>query len=217
MVENHLFLRISGVIYLALGTNVLLAIASLPLLVVSATLSPAEGLLPYALASAAAVPGVMAAFAAFRSYSDEGSVSVVRSFLSAWWAHLPTSLPIGAALTVLVSVLAVDIVWASGSRVGAVAIPVLVAAIIGAVAVALGVLTGRLDRPDASLRSLAKASVYLMARRWYLTLASVGGLLALGAIVATQPVLGLGVAAAPLLYLVWANTRYSLQPILRKA
>ena len=217
MVDKHPFLRISGVVYVALATNLLLVLTSLPVLVLATLVRPGDAVIPLALAIIAAVPGLPAAFEVFRRNSDEGSLSVARTYFAAWWRHLRASLLVGSVVVTILGVLVVDVAWALGSSIGALLIPVLVAAIVATVAVGLGVLVGRLDRPDTRLPALAKASVYLMVRRWCLTIASIAGLLFWGTVVRALPALGLGIVTAPLLYLVWANTRHSLSPILREA
>ena len=181
------------------------------------TLSPPEAWLPWGLATVIAVPSLPAAFEVFRRYSDDGSVSVVRTFAHSWWRHLRRSLQVGVVAALAIGVLVVDIAWTWGHPVGAVAVPVLATGVVLTAIVALGCLVGLVDRPDATLRGLAKAVVYLMLHRWYLTALSVIAAATLGAVIARQPGLGLGIAAAPLLYLVWANTRHTLDTDPRKA
>lgn len=217
---DHPFLKISGVLYLGLMTNMLVALTSLPLLVMLMTTDPQRTWPWVAVCAALAVPALPAAFAVFTLYSDEGERSVIQPFFRAWWRHLRRSLAIGTMTVGAVTVLAVDIVWvmrhdaASGSQVGALAVPVLAILIVLCLFTGLGALVGILERPDASLFRLLKAALYLMLRRWYLALVSLacGGVFVL--ILAERPALGVGVVAAPLLYLVWANTRHTLKPIL---
>jgi hypothetical protein len=59
-----------------------------------------------------------------------------------------------------------------------------------------------------------RCSVYLAVKRWYLTAVSLLVLGMLGALFATRPALAVGLAASPLLYVVWANSRFSLRPVL---
>ena len=69
-------------------------------------------------------------------------------------------------------------------------------------------------RPDARLRDLLRVGLFLSVRRWYLTAFSVV-VLGLGlTLFAAKPALALGLAAAPLLYVVWANTRFAARPAL---
>jgi len=70
------------------------------------------------------------------------------------------------------------------------------------------------ERPTVRLRDALRASLYLGVRRWYLTGVSLVVLVLLVQVVAQKPALGLGLVATPLLYLVWAGSRYSLRPAL---
>lgn len=220
---DHPFLKISGVLYLGLMTNVLIAATALPLLIVLMTTDPRHTWPAVAVCAVLAVPALPAAFKVFALHSDEGERAVVRPFFRAWWGNLRRSLLIGAMLVGAVTVLAVDIVWvmrhdaATGSQVGAIAVPIFAILIVLSLFAGLGALVGILERPDASLFRLLKAALYLMLRRWYLALVSLacGGVFVL--ILAERPALGMGVVATPLLYLVWANTRHTLKPILPAA
>lgn len=217
MTDLHLFTRISNLLYVGLATNLLLAVSSLPLLVVVIGLDPTQALVPLAIATVIATPGLPAVFEVFRRYSDEGSVEVVRTFLRAWLHHLRRSLQVGLLAVIAAAVFAVDIVWVWRQPFGAIAVPLLGIGVGLTAAITLGCLVAVVDRPDASLRILAKAAGYLMLRRWYLTAVSTVAAAALCAVVAQRPALGIGIAAAPLLYLMWANTRHALTPILGKA
>jgi len=83
-----------------------------------------------------------------------------------------------------------------------------------AVATALLTLVVLAERPTVRLRDAVRASLYLGVRRWYLTAVSLAVLLLLVQVVAQKPALGLGLVATPLLYVVWAGSRYSLRPAL---
>lgn len=217
VVDQHVFLRISGVLYVGLATNVLVALGAAPALLIGFVLGPDQAVLPFALALVVLAPTLMAAFQVFRLYSDEGSVSVIANVLAALRRHAGPSLLIGTVLVLILGVLAVDIAWAWNSPRGALVVPLLAVGVVAAIAVGMTLLVARLDLPDTPLRTLARASVYLVVRSWHLTVLSLVGLVALVSIVAINPAMGLGFATAPLLYLVWANTRYTLAPILRKA
>ncbi len=53
-----------------------------------------------------------------------------------------------------------------------------------------------------------------MARRWYLSAATLVVLALALLVVLAKPVLGVLLVASPLLYAAWATTRYVLAPIL---
>lgn len=214
MAHNHLFWRMSTVLYLGLMTNLLLALSSLPLVILSVATDPRETWLLLAGAAVLAAPGLPAAFAVFANHADSGDSSVVGTFVRAWWRHAPRALLVGGVTVALAVILAVDIAWAYGRPVGAVAIPVLATLIVLVAAAGLGCLVAATERRDTGLPKLVGAATYLMTRRWYLTLVSLACAVVLATIVAQSPALGLGVTAAPLLYLVWTNTRFTLRPIL---
>lgn len=214
MIENHPFIKVSGILYLGLMTNLLLVLTSLPLVVLALATDPTSTWLPMALAAVLAAPGLPAAFTVFARYTDDGDVAVVRNYLHGWRRHARRSLLVGAATVTLGVVLAVDMAWAFGRHVGAVAVPVFAMLLVLVAGIGLGWMVACTERPTERLAPLARAATYLMTRRWYLTLVSLVCFVVLGAITAQSPAVGLGVTAAPLLYLVWANTRATLGPIL---
>ncbi|WP_454851190.1 ferredoxin-NADPH reductase [Promicromonospora soli] len=201
-----------GTVYTGLMTNLLLAVACLPLvvLVVAADLATTWPLA--ALTAPLLGPALAAAFAVFAAFSINGSTTVVRTFARAWRRHLRRGLAIGALATVTVVVAAVDVAFFWGRAAGAVAIPVLITLAAGAVVAAALALVAVPEMPAARLRDVLLAAVVLGARRWYL---SAGVLLVLGLLasaVAVRPAVGIGFAAAPLLYAVWGTCRFVLHP-----
>lgn len=214
MVEDHLYLRVFGLLYLGLMTNLLLVLTGLPLVAVLLMTDPTQTWPLVAGAVVLASPGLPAAFTVFARYSQHRDIAVARNYFGGWRRHGRRALIIGGLTVAVAVVLAVDIVWAFGHQIGAVAIPVFGTLIVLVVGTGLGWLAAATERPEQGLWGLAKAAVYLMTRRWYLTLVSLACFLVLAVITIQSPALGLGIAAAPLLYIVWANTRHTLRPIL---
>jgi uncharacterized membrane protein YesL len=201
-----------GTVYTGLMTNLLLAVACLPLVVLVAASDPTATWPLAALTAPLLGPALAAAFAVFAAFSTDGSTTVVRTFVRAWRRHLRRGLAIGALATGAVVVAAVDVAFFWGRTAGAVAIPVLVTLAAGAVTTAILALVAVPEMSGARLREVLLAAVVLGARRWYL---SAGALLVLGllaSLVAVRPVVGLGFAAAPLLYAVWGVSRFTLRP-----
>jgi uncharacterized membrane protein YesL len=201
-----------GTVYTGLMTNLLVAVACLPLLVLVAATDLAETWPLAALAAPLLGPALAAAFAVFAAFGTDGSTAVVRTFVRAWRRHARRGLAIGALATGAVVVAAVDVAFFWGRTAGAVAIPVLVALAAGTVMAAVLALVAVPEMPGARLRDVLLAAVVLGARRWYL---SAGALLVLGllaSVVAARPVIGLGFAAAPLLYAAWGACRFVLRP-----
>jgi hypothetical protein len=94
---------------------------------------------------------------------------------------------------------------------------VLVVAMLLLVSSSLLVLVMIAERPTVRLRDAFRACLYLGLRRWYFTLVSLAVLALLETLVAASPALGLGLAASPMLYVVWANSRFTLNPALGPA
>ena len=213
-VTHETYLMVFGTVYAALAVNVLLLVSSLPLVLGLVTTDPARSWPLLALVAPLAAPGAVAAFGVFGAVSADPGAPVVRTFVRTWRAVLGRALAVGALAVAAVVVLSVDVRAVWGRPVGAVAIPVFVVLAVLAAVTALhaGVLLA--ERPSTRVGPLLKAACYLALRRWYLTVVSVGVVGLLVALLAARPAIALGVAAAPLLYAVWANTRYALRPVL---
>jgi uncharacterized membrane protein YesL len=148
------------------------------------------------------------------AFSGERSNAVLHTFVTAWRASLRRATALGALATAALVILGVDARAAWGHPVGAAAIPVLVTAMVLITATSLLALVVIAERPAVRLRDALRACLYLALRRWYLTAFSLAILALLEALVASRPAIALGLAAAPLLYVVWANSRYTLREAL---
>jgi uncharacterized membrane protein YesL len=209
------FIAITGMIYTALLCNVLLVVGCAPLVVGLAVTDPFRTWPLLALVTPLCGPALVGAFAVMARWgSPGGAVPVLRTFAQAWRASFRRAVALGAATTMALVVLGVDIAWAWGRAIGAVAIPVLATLMVLAVATAVLTLVVLAERPTVRLRDALRASLYLAVRRWYFTGVSLVVLLLLTQIVAQRPAIGLGLVATPLLYVVWAGSRYSLRPAL---
>lgn len=205
---------IFGLTYLVFGTNALLTLTSLPLIVLLLTTDPVHSWPLLALAAVAATPALAGAFGAFRSFTLDSGTGLIRAFFSTWRAQLRRSLALGTIAVGAAIIAGVDYAAAQHLRFGIVIVPlVTVFALLANVAALLG-LVASVERPDSRLRDALKVGLYFGVRRWYLTLVSGIALVSLGAIFLYHPALGLGLAAAPLLYAVWGNSRFALRPVL---
>jgi hypothetical protein len=83
-----------------------------------------------------------------------------------------------------------------------------------ALAVAPVALTALVEAPGTPLRVLLSTAAVFAVRRWYLSAVSLLVLAGQAVLFTTSPALALGLTAAPALYLVWANARFSLRPVL---
>ncbi|TFD93308.1 ferredoxin-NADPH reductase [Cryobacterium lactosi] len=207
------FTMITGVLYLALITNVLLVVAGLPLVLLLITTDPARSWPLLALTAPFCTPGVSAAFATFREFS-RGGATPARAFLAGWLTTWRRAFQLGALVTAVVVVLLVDLKFFADSTISVAVVPVLGVLTVLVIAVGLISLVAIADTPGARLGDVIRASLYLGVRRWYLTVVS---LLMIGtqiALFTSMPAIALGLTMAPAFYLAWANSRYTLRPVL---
>ncbi len=213
-VRHETFSAIFDVVYVALVTNLLLVIGCLPLVVGLLTTDPVKSWPILALVAPLCAPGLCATFAVLAWYTTERSTAVFTTYLRAWRASWRRATALGAVATATLVVLGVDARAVWGKPVGAAVIPMLVVAAFLVVSSSLLGLVMIAERPTVRLRDALRACLYLAVRRWYLTLVSLAVLVLLEVLFASRPALALGLAATPLLYVVWANSRFTLNPAL---
>lgn len=212
-ISHGTYATIAGVVYLGLMTNLLLIIACLPLVFLLVATDPARSWPLVAAALPVCAPALTAAFCAFREFG-RGGVTPARAFIAGWRATWRRAVALGGILTVVAVIVLADVRILAGSEIGVAIVPVL--AVLAAIVAAVGLigLVAISETPRARLRDVVKASLWLSLRRWHLTIAS---LLVLGtqfALFSAMPAIALGLTAAPALYLAWANSRYTLRPVL---
>ncbi len=212
LVSQETYELVFGTVYTGLVTNLLLVVACLPAVVLLLTMDPRVSWAAYALVAPFVAPALAATFAVFSAFTTEGATPV-RTFWRAYRASFRRALAVGALATSAVVVLAVDVAAVWGSRLGAAAIPVLVTLIVLVLATTIVALAALPELPGARLRDLLRASLYLAVRRWYLSAASLLVLALLGGVIVARPAVGLGLVAAPLLYVVWGGSRYALRAV----
>lgn len=205
-----------GLVYLMLVVNLLLVAACAPLVALAVTTDPARSWPLLAAAAAVAAPGAAAAFRAFGEHSRGGD-GPARAFARGYrdcWRH---ALAVGALTAGALTVLLVDVRALASAAVGVLVIPLL--AVLCPLVLGLGIVSLAVvaEAPQARLRDVLRASAYLAVRRWYLTATSLvaGGVQV--ALFTQAPALALGLTAAPVLYVAWANSRYTLRPVLAVA
>lgn len=213
-IKHDTLSTVFDMVYVGLMTNLLLIVGCLPLVVGLLATDPARSWPLLAVVAPPCAPGLCAAFAVLGKFSGERNTAVVRTFAAAWRASLRRATALGALATAALVVFAVDARAAWGHPVGAAAIPVLVTAMVLVAATSLLALVVIAERPAVRLRDALRACLYLGLRRWYLTAFSMAVLVLLETLVASRPAIALGLAAAPLLYLVWANSRFTLREAL---
>jgi uncharacterized membrane protein YesL len=212
-VSFNVYQTVFGVIYLGLMTNLLLVVGNLPLVVLLVTTDPAASWPFLAIAAPFGGPAIAAAFSTFAAFSA-GEPNVARTFIASYRATWRRAFAVGVMVTGLLVVLLVDVRFFSDSQLGVVVIPLL--GVLTALALATGLLaiTAIADVPTALLRDVLRVSIYLGLRRWYLTATSMLILALFVWFFTIMPAFALGLAAAPALYLAWANSRHTLLPVL---
>lgn len=204
---------ILGVVYLGLMVNFLALVTALPLVVLIITTDPSLSWPLLAIVAPLAAPALTGAFTAFREFG-RGEPQVVRSFLRGWKATWRKGMLIGAAAAASVVVLLVDVRAVAALPASVVVVPVLALLTVVAIAAALVALVALAEAPHARLGDILKAALYLSVRRWYLTVLSFAILGVQFALFTTMPAIAIGLTCAPALYVVWANCRYTLRPVL---
>jgi uncharacterized membrane protein YesL len=212
-ISHGTYTMVAGVVYLALITNVLLVLSCLPLVLLLITTDPALSWPMLAAAAPLCAPGLTAAFGTFREFG-RGGATPARTFLSVWCATWRKALVLGAAVTAIVVVFLADIRFFSDSALAIVIVPAV--GVLTALVLATGLLSlvALSEEPRARLRDVVKASIYLGVRRWHLTVVSLAVLVTQAVLFTTLPAVALCLTAAPALYLAWANSRYTLLPVL---
>jgi hypothetical protein len=205
--------RVFGTVYVGLMTNVLLAVTCAPLLAALALVRDPLASWPFfgalSLLCAPALAGAFRCFAAL----GEGSASVASAFWGGYRRAARRALTVWAVAAVAVAVLVLDAIVVAGTSWGPALVPFFGTAVALVVAVAVALLVAVAESPRR-LRELVLPCLWLVARRWYLAAINVAVLALAVAVVLSQPMIGMLLACAPLLYVVWATTRYMLAPAL---
>ncbi|MGO4246544.1 hypothetical protein AB4Y87_04960 [Paenarthrobacter sp. RAF54_2] len=211
------FGSIFGFIYTFLVGNVLLAIANAPLVLSLSLVADPAAAWPFFLAlSVTIAPSLAGIFAAFKALNDDGgAVKPVAAFLQGYKRSFGRTAVLGLGAVGLLMFLGVDLAIVSAMPAAAVLVPLIV--VVAAVAVSLTVtaISGVVLLPEARLKSILKASLYLAVQRWYLSLAMLVLLGIIASAAVLQPVLGIALAPAPLLFVIWSNASFAFHAALR--
>ncbi|HEU5223992.1 MAG TPA: ferredoxin-NADPH reductase [Candidatus Lumbricidophila sp.] len=201
---------------LILTTNLMLAITSLPLLVLAMTTDPTMTWPLIAVAAVISAPGIPAAYRVFLEHRA-GGTGPVRAFARGYRATWRKTLLVALIVVAVLVVLYVDVHAVARLSFAVVVVPLLWMLAILSLAAGMLIFVALAEDPKARVRRLVRAALVLSVRRWYLTVVS----LLLGvvqiALFTNIPALAIGVTASAVLYLVWANSRYTLRPILPAA
>ncbi|MGP0224198.1 MULTISPECIES: DUF624 domain-containing protein [unclassified Paenarthrobacter] len=211
------FGSIFGFVYTFLAGNVLLAVANAPLVLCLSLVADPAAAWPFFLAlSITIAPSLAGLFAAFRSLNDDGgAVKPVAAFLSGYKRSFTKVAPVGLGAVALLLFLGMDLIAVQTVPGASLLLPLIVVAAAMTVSLAVTAIAGVVLLPEARLKSILKASLYLVVQRWYLSLAM---LVLLGIIISAavlQPVLGIALAPAPLLFVIWSNASFAFHAVLR--
>jgi uncharacterized membrane protein YesL len=208
---------IFGFIYTFLAGNVMMALANAPLVLCLALVADPVAAWPFFLALSVTVPPSLSGlFASFQALNDDGAAAKpVASFLRGYRRGFRRAAPVGLAAVALLLFLGVDLAIVQSMPAAAILVPVMVVAAAITVSVAAMAVAGVVILPDAGLKNLLKASLYLAVQRWYLSLAMLVLLGIIASAALLQPVLGVALAPAPLLFVVWSNAAFAFSTALR--
>ncbi|MGS2648882.1 hypothetical protein [Streptosporangium sp. LJ11] len=205
--------KVFGMVYVGLMTNLLLAISCAPLLVALALVRDPSASWPFfAALSAVCAPALAGAFRCF-ALLGEGSTAVFAAFWNGYRRAAVRALVTWLTGAAVVSVLVVDVMVVGGTSWGPALLPFFVTAgaLVVATTVTVLVVVAESSRP---VRGLVLPCLYLVARRWYLTLPTLTVLALAVGMVLLEPVFGVLLGTAPLLYAAWATSRFVVLPLL---
>ncbi|WP_231745451.1 hypothetical protein [Arthrobacter sp. EpRS71] len=215
------FGSIFGFIYTFLAGNALLAVANAPLVLSLSLVADPAAAWPFFLAlSVTIAPSLAGIFAAFKALNDDGgAVKPVAAFLRGYKRSFAKAALLGVGAVAMLMFLGVDLAVIQNNSASlpgaALLVPLIVVAAAVTVTLSVTAIAGVVLLPEATLKSVLKAALYLAVQRWYLSMAM---LILLGIIVSAavlQPVLGIALAPAPLLFVIWSNASYAFHAVLR--
>jgi uncharacterized membrane protein YesL len=212
------FGSVFGFVYTFLAVNFLLAAANAPLVFFLSFVGDPVAAWPFFLALAVTVgPSLAGAFNAFHALAEEDGPAVrpVAAFLRGYKQSFSRAAPVGVAAVVLLGFLGMDLAIVQSMAGAAVLIPLIVVAAAVAVCVTVLTIAGIVLLPQARLKSVAKAALFLSVQRWYLSAAALMLLLIIAAAALVQPVVGIALAPAPLLFVVWSNAAFAFRAALQ--
>ncbi|GIH23474.1 hypothetical protein Aph01nite_17840 [Acrocarpospora phusangensis] len=205
--------KVFATVYAGLVTNLLLTLSCAPLLLALAVVRDPLASWPFfAALSAVCAPALAGAFRCF-ALVEEGSTAVLAAFWGGYRRAFGRAVIVWLAGAAAMSVLAVDAMVAGRFAWGPALVPFFVTAAGLVMAVAVAVLVVVTESPRG-VRGLIRPCLYLVARRWYLMAPTLAVLALAVTFVLVKPLLGLLLGLAPLLYAVWATTRYVVLPLL---
>ncbi|WZH38720.1 MAG: ferredoxin-NADPH reductase [Microbacterium enclense] len=212
-ISHDTYASIFATVYLGLMVNALLLVGCAPLVFLLLTTDPTVSWPLLVIAAPLCAPAVAGALTAFRAHGL-GEGRVARAFWAGWRRTAGKALAVGALVSAVVAIVLVDVRVVSAASWAVVVVPLCGTVALLVLATAPVALTALTEAPGTPLRVLLQTAVVLAVRRWYLSAVSLLVVAGQAALFVTSPALALGLTAAPALYLVWANARYALRPVL---
>jgi uncharacterized membrane protein YesL len=212
--RHETYANIFNTVYVGLMTNLLVILGCAPALAVLLLTDTGQTWPLLAVLAPLCAPALVGVFAVLRAFSQEGATAVFTTFGRTWRAAWRRATALGGLAAAALVVLGVDLAWTRRVNGGALAVPVLVVLAVLVVATTVLALVALAERPAVRLRDALKVCGFLAIRRWYLTVATLAVLVVAQLLLAVSPLAALGIASAPVLYLVWANSRFTLRPAL---
>lgn len=212
-ISHDTYAGIFATVYLGLMVNVLLLLGCAPLVVLLLTTDPTASWPLLVVAAPLCAPALTGALTAFRAHGL-GEGRVVRVFWAGWRRTARKALLVGAMVSLVLAIVLIDVRAVSAASWAVVVVPLCATVAVLVLATAPVALTALVEAPGTPLRVLLSTAAVLAVRRWYLSAVSLLVLAGQAVLFTTSPALALGLTAAPALYLVWANARFALRPVL---
>ena len=191
----------------ALVVNLLLAVTASPLIVLLVFTNAFETWPLVALAAVIATPGMTAAFTAFRDTDRRP----FRAFVSGYRATWTRAARLGVGLVAACAVVVVDAKFFADGPFAQAAMVVLAVVAVLVAGTGLLALAAVAEDPGVRLRDAVRRATWSSLRFWYLTLASLAAIAVFAVLFVNIPLLAISAGAAPMLYVAWANSRFSLR------
>ncbi|MDR2974586.1 MAG: hypothetical protein LBV00_07710 [Propionibacteriaceae bacterium] len=208
------FLNISGLLYIMLATNVMVAVTCLPVWMLALLVDLRYSWLWVVVTAILLAPALAGAFGVFKRYSVEGSTDAIRTYFRVWASSWKRVWPVGLAFVGFATILGLDLYAVTLWGFGTLALPITVVLATLALITVLVSWVALFDRPDLTRRAVVKASLYFAVRHPGWSLLSLGVLATVGSIIWVKPAIGLGLLIGPALYIIWGNSRRTLRSIL---
>jgi hypothetical protein len=205
------FLKISGVIYLILMTDVLFFVTTLPVSAIIVFTQFNQSWLALAIVFPLVPIATGAAFHTFNAHVTEGSTAVVKDYLTGWVRSLKRVGPVGVVYTWLLVVCGVDFFAFGSMSLGAIGLPLLGVLAIIATAAMFVASAALMEYPNLGRFAAAKLGLGLGVRHGLWSLASLAMIAIYVVMIFKSPALALLLAPAPVTFFVWFNCRRILE------